>query len=301
MKIPYYPGCTLSTVASDFDRSARQSIRDLGVELEELPKWNCCGASFPLTPENVIGLAGPGNVLIQAMKAGWTVSTLCSFCYNTLRRTNNALKSDAGRRDVLASFLETDGLGDVKVLHLLEVLRDQVGFAGLKAKVARPLKGLKVAAYYGCMLLRPADAAIDHPESPKIFEDFLSALGATPVDWPNRGECCGSHLAMSETDLVRRLSGSILSSAQSCGADLLTTSCPLCWHNLVRSQEAILRDEGKETVLPVIYFTQILGLALGGDPETLGIANGVMGAEAVLKAKGLWPAAAAAANSGRSA
>ncbi len=291
--IPYYPGCTLNTVAKDFDTAARASMEQLGVRLEELSQWNCCGASFPLTPDNLIGLAGPMNVLIRSQEAGGTVSTLCSFCYNTLKRTNQALKKDATKLSVLNDFLKSNYAGEVKVLHLLEVLRDEVGFDKLKAAVTRPLAGLNVGAYYGCMLLRPASAGIDHPESPAIFEDFLRALGCTAVEFPDRGECCGAHLAMSEEEIVKRLSGNVLRSAAEWGAEVITTSCPLCFHNLERSQKALEREDGIRGGLPILYFTQILGLALGQDPAALGLKNNLTDPMPMLERKGFLAVPAA--------
>lgn len=273
LQIPYYPGCTLNTVASDFDQSARRSARLLGLELAELSKWNCCGASFPLTPDNVIGLTGPANVLINAEKEGDRVATLCSFCYNTLKRTNHAINHNTETKEVMNDFLETDYQGDVKVLHLLEVLRDIIGFDQVKEKVVRPLKDVNVAAYYGCMLLRPRkEVAIDADhESPQIFEAFLKAIGCKPIDYPHKGECCGSHLAMSEEEIVVRLSGQVVDSARQSGAEMMTTSCPLCFYNLERAQKARMKSDQQYEALPVIYFTQILGLALGEDVDSLGL------------------------------
>lgn len=276
IQIPYYPGCTLNTVASDFDQSARRSAKLLGFELTELSKWNCCGASFPLTPDNVMGLTGSANVLINAGKEGDQVATLCSFCYNTLKRTNYAINNNEETKEVLNDFLETDYQGDVKVLHFLEILRDIVGFDVVKEKATRPLKGLKVAAYYGCMLLRPQqEVAIDsNHESPQIFESFLTAIGCTPIDYPDKGECCGSHLAMSEEDIVVRLSGRVIDSAASAGAEMITTTCPLCFYNLERAQEARTKVDPSYAGLPIIYFTQILALALGDEVASLALDRG---------------------------
>lgn len=285
--IPYYPGCTLNTVAKPFDLSARRSLKLLGLELAELAQWNCCGASFPLTPNNVIGLTGPTNVLIQSKKVGGTVSTLCSFCYNTLRRTNQVIKEDAGRKAVINDFLGSAYNGDVEVVHLLEVLRDRVGFAEIKKRITRNLNKLKVGAYYGCTLLRPKAVAIDGGETTRIFEEFLQAIGCEAVEFPNRGECCGSHLAMSGEEVVVRLSGAVLASAQAFGAELVTTTCPLCFYNLERSQQSLREADGEAAMLPVLYFTQLLGLALGLPEEELGISENLIDPRPVLQAKGV--------------
>lgn len=289
--IPYYPGCTLNTVAKGFDQSARQSLQLLGLELAELAQWNCCGACYPLTPNNVIGLTGPTNVLIQSQKAGGTVSTLCSFCYSTLKRTNLVMKEDVNRRAVVNDFLGTTYEGEAEVLHLLEVIRDRVGFAEVKKRVKRDLKKLRVAAYYGCTLLRPKAVAIDGSESPRIFEDFLETIGCGAVEFPNRGECCGAHLAMSNEEVVVRLSGAVMASAQAFGAELIATTCPLCFFNLERSQkhQGTVPDGDcppSGPTLPVLYFTQLLGLALGVAEEELSLDGNLVDPRPALRAKG---------------
>lgn len=291
-RIPYYPGCTLNTVAKGFDQSARQSLQLLGLELAELAQWNCCGACYPLTPNNVIGLTGPTNVLIQSQKAGGTVSTLCSFCYNTLKRTNLVMREDVSRRTVVNDFLGSAYEGEAEVLHLLEVIRDRIGFAEVKKRVKRDLKKLRVAAYYGCTLLRPKAVAIDGSESPRIFEDFLETIGCGAVEFPNRGECCGAHLAMSNEEVVVRLSGAVMASAQAFGAELIATTCPLCFFNLERSQKhqgAVPDGDCPPSgpTLPVLYFTQLLGLALGVAEEELSLDGNLVDPRPALEAKGI--------------
>src|SRR3972149_6963929 len=267
MKIPYYPGCTLNTVAKGFDTSARPSAVLLGFELMELDQWNCCGATFPLTPDNVMGLTAPTKVLVNARKEGDSVTTLCSVCYNVLKRTNKVVRDDKDKRSVVNSFIEEEYDGSLNVIHFLEVLRDKIGFEKIKTAVKRPLKGIRAGAYYGCMLLRPfEDMGIDNAEAPTIFENLLSALGCEPAPFPNKIECCGAHLAMGNEDIVTKLSGNVLTSAVGNGAELIITSCPLCQYYLEKSQGAL----SKQNAVPVIYFTQAIGLALGQDIETLG-------------------------------
>ncbi|MCK4738763.1 MAG: CoB--CoM heterodisulfide reductase iron-sulfur subunit B family protein [Deltaproteobacteria bacterium] len=264
MKIPYYPGCTLNTVAKPFDESAKASAITLGFELEELSEWNCCGAGFPLTNDNIMGLAAPTKVLANARAAGETVTTLCSVCYNVLKRTNKALNDDKERKATINEFMELEYDGSLNIVHYLEILRDTVGFDKVKEAVKRPLTGIKVGAYYGCMLLRPGgEVGIDNAEAPTIIEDLLSALGCEPVDFPDKIECCGAHLAMGKTDVVERLSGKIMTSAIESGAEVIVTSCPLCQYNLDKSQEKIKSSDAGFKTVPVVYFTQLLGLALG--------------------------------------
>src|SRR3989304_8299750 len=284
MKIPYYPGCTLSTVAKGFDASARESAKVLGFEMEELKQWNCCGAAFPLTTDNLAGLVAPAKVLSNARRMGDSVVTLCSVCYNVLKRTNKVLKDDKEKRLVVLGFIEEDYDGGLAVVHFLEVLRDRIGFENIKKIAKRPLKGIKAGAYYGCMLLRPfEDIGIDNAESPTIFEDLIKALGADAVEFPNKIECCGAHLAMNNEEVVTRLSGNVMTSAVGSGAELIITSCPLCQYNLEKSQPAL----SKQNAVPVIYFTQAIGLALGQDIETLGFEKNTTDVMPLLKKKGL--------------
>jgi heterodisulfide reductase subunit B len=273
LKIPYYPGCTLKTAAGDLDGPARLAAASIGFEMEELKEWNCCGASYPLTPDNIMGLAAPARVLLNAGRAGDTLMTLCSVCYNVLKRTNRALRLDNEKRGVVNGFMEADYDGGVEVLHYLEVLRDRVGFDRVRASVRRPLKGIKAGAYYGCMLLRPfEDAGVDDAERPTVMEDLLKALGAEPVEFPDRIECCGAHLAMSETGVADRLSGAVMRSAALSGAELMVTSCPLCRYNLEMSRARATGGASGHGAMPVVYFTQALGLALGHDAAVLGLA-----------------------------
>ncbi len=282
LKIPYYPGCTLSTVAKEFDTSAKDSAIKMGFEIEDLPQWNCCGATFPLTPDNIMGLTAPAKVLAGAEKAGDTLTTLCSVCYNVLKRTNRVLKDDKEKLSTVNEFMEEEYAGGVEVTHYLEVLRDQIGFTKVTEAVSRPLKGVKTAAYYGCMLLRPfEDMGIDRAEAPTIMEDLLKALGATPVFFPDRVECCGAHLAMDKPDIVSKLSGNVIDSAAREGAEIIVTSCPLCQYNLENTQA----ESG--SALPIVYFTQILGLALGQDEKTLGFEKNKFSPLALLRYKEL--------------
>ncbi len=288
MKIPYYPGCTLNTVAKGFDVSARESARALGFEMEELGQWNCCGASFPLSPDNLMGLTAPAKILASAARMGDAVTTLCSVCYNVLKRTNKALRDDGEKRSVVTGFIEEEYDGSTEVIHFLEVLRDRVGFDRVRESVKRPLGGIRAAAYYGCMLLRPAgEVGIDRHEGPTIMEDLLSVLGCEPVDFPNKIECCGAHLAMTRTDVVERLSGNVLESAVDCGAEVVVTSCPLCQYNLEKSQAKVAERRAGYRHVPVVYFTQLLGIALGQSDEMAGLGENRWDVRPLLEEKGV--------------
>lgn len=271
MEIPYFPGCTLSTKAQGLDRSARASLQALGITLHELADWNCCGAAFPLTNDD-LRLAAAVRNLVQAGKTGnGKLLALCSTCYNVTKRANRVMREDAARRERINFFIEADYEGQVEVVHLLDLLRDTLGFATLRERVARPLNGLKLAAYYGCFLLRPAaEIALDDPENPHLFEDFIGALGAEAVLYPHRGECCGSYLAVGAPDVALEASYRILDSARLAGAQAIVTSCPLCHYNLDHPQREMVARYPGFRPLPIFYITQILGIALGLDGSDFG-------------------------------
>ena len=271
LRIPYFPGCTLNTTAKGFDTSLRASAQALGVELVELPEWNCCGATFPLLADNILDLAGPASVLVAAREMGERLAVACTTCYNVLRRTNLAIQTDEDKRQKLNLFIEAEYEGDLQVLDFLQVLRDEVGFEKVARTVKRPLTGLKAAAYYGCMVLRPApEVAYDDPENPRALDDLLIALGAESVEYPHKGECCGSYLAVVSAEAAAEMTYTILSSAQKDGAQLIATNCPLCQFNLDRQQAEIGRRHTRHQAIPVLYFSQLLGIALGLDADEFG-------------------------------
>jgi len=264
----YFPGCTLRAKAKGFESSTLASCEVLGVCLEELEEWQCCGATFPLQIDNSFPLVSPSRTLASAKKAGRKLVTLCSGCLNVLKRTNHALREDPDKREKVCAFIEEDYSGEVEVLHLLEILRDEIGFEALSRKVVSPLSGLPVAAYYGCLLLRPPEeVGIDDPEAPRVLEDFLSALGCEPVDYPYKTECCGSYVVLQPGGATVSPSRLVVESAKSGGAKVIVTSCPLCQFNLDYAQSGSV--ERGEKAVPVIYFTQVLAVALGLGEEAL--------------------------------
>jgi len=302
MKIPYYPGCTLHERARDFDVSAKECAKALGVELEELPIWTCCGAVYPLVTDSVMDvLAGVRN-LSYASRLGDKVVTLCSFCYNVLKRSNNVMRGNKDKRDKANLFLRADTEareripsythedyeGQVEVLHYIEMLRDVVGYDRVAEAVTKKLEGLKVAPYYGCMLLRPAkEMKFDDPEQPTIFEEFLEALGCDVVDFPMKTECCGGFQVVKDEDLAASCSQNVVVSAVKRDADVIVTTCPLCRYNLDRHQDKMAEEVKGFRKLPVIYFTQLLGIALGVDKEHLDFSDNTVDPRPVLAEKSL--------------
>mgnify|MGYP001119101415 CR=1 FL=1 len=273
----YYPGCTLKTTGKAFEQSAFAIAKVLDIQMREIERWNCCGTVFSLTTDDTMHHIAIIRNMIRVEEMGESeVLVLCSMCYNTLKRANNYISTDPVKLAELNDFMYKEELkysGKVKVRHLLEILRDDVGWDALKAKVTNPLEGVKVASYYGCALVRPQGAGVDNLEDPSVMEDLVRALGAKPVNWPSRLECCGSYQTLANKDLVLERTEHIVSSARESGADLIILSCPLCEFNIgTRQAEVAERSYGFKG-LPVLYFTQLMGLAMGIDPDDLGITD----------------------------
>lgn len=270
MPVAYFPGCTLSTKASGYDRSGRAVAEVLGLAFEELSEWQCCGATFPLSIENAMALIAPVRLLTQAQQAGGHVTTLCAICFHVLRRTQNFMQRHPEILERINWFTEEPYTGTSRVSHFLELLRDELTWEGLESRVVHPLRGLRVAPYYGCLLLRPlAEIGLDDPEEPSILHDCLAALGCEVVDFPYQTECCGSYLAVSKPDLPEKLAREILASARRQGAQAIVTACPLCQFNLDYPQRSEVVGTGNG--LPVLYFTQLMAIALGVDQAAWGI------------------------------
>jgi len=270
MKVSYYPGCTLKTKAKNLEDAAVASMAALGVEFEELPRWNCCGAVHSLADDDLIHHVAPVRDLIRAMEQGSSkVVTLCSMCYNTLARANLLMRQDEVKRKTINDFMneEKDYSGEVDVVHFLTFLKDAVGWDRLREKVKVPLHDLKIAAYYGCTLLRPRNVSIEPPGAPRILKEFVEALGATVVDFPGENLCCGSYQILAHPEAALDIAGRILDGALKAGAEALVLSCPLCEFNLGMTQAELLQKSKISREIPTFYFTQLLAVALGLDPK----------------------------------
>ena len=247
------------------------SMAALGVDFEELPRWNCCGAVHSLADDDLIHQVAPVRDLIRAMDQGSAkVVTLCSMCYNTLARANLLMKEDEVKRNTINAFMteEKDYHGEVEVVHFLSFLRDSVGWEKLSKSVKVPLKDLKVATYYGCTLTRPRNVSIEPVGEQKIMKEFLESLGATALGFPGETLCCGSYQILANRDAALDASATILRGAAAAGAEALVLSCPLCEFNLGKNQEELLEKGKISKPLPVYYFTQLLAVALGLGEET---------------------------------
>lgn len=256
MKISYYPGCTLKTQGKQLDIYARLSAEALGVTMEEIENWTCCGGTYSTAKDGIATKLSAVRALDYAKRNGGKLLTLCSACHNVIKRVNDDMKNDDNVRLKANNYLKLDEAygGETQVIHYLEMLRDVVGFDEIRKKTVNPI-GKKVGAYYGCLLLRPGKVmAFDNPENPSIIEDFLSAIGATPVKYPMRNECCGAYVGFKDENLPKKRSNMVLESAKSHGAEVLVTACPLCLYNL---------NKHNETDIKVVYFTELLAEALG--------------------------------------
>ena len=261
MKVSYFPGCTLKNKAKDLDAYAYKAAEALGITLEEIEDWQCCGGVYPLGSDEIATKLSSVRALNDAKEKGQDLVTLCSACHHVIKRVNDDMKNVENVRTKANNYLELEEpyAGETQVLHFLEVLRDRVGFDKLKEKVVNPLKGKKIGAYYGCLLLRPGKIlGFDNPENPTIIEDFIRAIGATPVVYPYRNECCGGYISLKEKELAKSMCDKIVDSATGFEAEMLITACPLCLYNLNKSAEGRI---------PVYYFTELLAEALGVKEE----------------------------------
>ena len=257
MKFPYFPGCTLKTKGVRLDTCARKAALALGLTLEELPEWQCCGAVYPMARDEIATRLSSVRALVAARDAAEPLVTLCSACHHVIKRVNGDMKHDADIRAKVNNYLklETPYAGETEVLHYLEVLRDKIGWDAVKAAVKKPLTGMKIGAYYGCLLLRPSrEMCFDDPENPTILEDFIRAIGAEPVYYGLRNECCGGYTTIENRQYAQKQAQRIVNNAKTAGAECLITACPLCLYNLTQNT-----DGG----LPVRYFTELLAQALG--------------------------------------
>lgn len=293
MKASYYPGCTLKTNARNLDETVTESLKALGVDFKELPRWNCCGAVLSLADDDVLRLVAPVRDLIRVKEQGRDVMiTACPMCYNTIARANRIMRENEEKRKTLNLFLEDepDYEGDVEVMHFLNFVKENVGWANVRARIKVPLNGLKVAPYYGCTLMRPQEIAIDPREHALIFQEFLEAIGASAVEFSAAHECCGSYQIVSHREAALDRCERILESAGEWNADVIASTCPLCEFNLGDMQETLLSRKPGLKRVPTLYFTQLLAIALGLPAGVCHFELNMKGTKELLEEKRLLPA-----------
>lgn len=281
----YYPGCSLESLSTSYHQSAIETARELDVELKEIEDWNCCGATAYFHADELLAHTLIARNLAIAEKDGLDFVAPCSGCYKNAFFTNKYLLEDPELAEHINFALEADNLhigGKTNVLHLIEVYINDIGFEAIKSKVTRPLNGLRVAPYYGCQLVRPRK---DHEdvENPQFFEQLISAIEAEPVKYSSKTRCCGGSLIITNREAALDMVYKLLLDAQNNNTDVIATICPLCNVNLEVYQKHVNREYGTDFSIPVMYFTQILGVALGIAPGRLGIGKEMVSAAPVLK------------------
>ncbi len=280
----YYPGCSLESLSMGYNLSAVECARELGVELKEIEDWNCCGATAYFHADELLAHTLVARNLAKAEQMGLDFVAPCSGCYKNAFFTNRYLQEDPDLADHINFALEADDLhinGTGRVLHLMEVFVKDVGIEEIKQRVSRPLSGLRVAPYYGCQLLRPRK---DHEEieNPQFFEELLAALAAEPVEYATKTRCCGGSLIITHREAALDMVYVLLRDAAERDADVIATICPLCNVNLEVYQKQVNREYGTKFSIPVVYFTQLLGLALGVAPGRLGLGKELVSAAPLL-------------------
>jgi len=283
-KYAYFPGCSLEKMALSYHKSALETTRVLGVELEELEDWNCCGATTYFHLDEILANTLVARNLAMAEKQGLDLVAPCSACYKNAYFTNAYIQEDADLAEHINFALEADDLqlsGNLKVHHLIEIFVDEIGVEEVKNKTTRSIDGLKVAPYYGCQIVRPRKNG-ENVEDPQFFEELLAAIGADVIDFANKTRCCGGSLLITNRraalDMIRHL----LKNAEDSGADVIATACPLCQVNLECYQTQVNDEFGTDFSIPVMYFTQLLGLAFGIDPKKLHIGSELVSTMPVL-------------------
>lgn len=276
----YFPGCSLEKIALSYNQSTKEAAKKLGVELKELEDWNCCGATAYFHVDEILAYTLCARNLAMAEKENLDLVAPCSACYKNTFFTNKYLKEDPDMVDHINVALQEDDLhfsGNISVRHLIEVFTEDVGMEEISERVSQPLQDLRVAPYYGCQIVRPRKDG-EEIEQPDFFEKLLSAVGAEPVDFALKTRCCGGSLLISSREAALGMIHKLLKNAEDSGAAVIATACPLCQINLECYQNQVNQEYGTNFSVPVVYFTQLLGLAFGIPNKRLGIGSELIAA-----------------------
>ena len=284
----YYPGCSVGATSMWYDRSLRAVAKALDVDLIELDDWNCCGATAYMSVRELKSFCISARNLALAEPLGRDIITPCSACFTVLHKTNRYWHEDEGLRGKIGQALGAAGLqykGGVKVRHALDPFVNDVGLDVITERVKKPLSGLKVAAYYGCQIVRP-DTGLDSADYPVILDQLLASLGAEPVTWAMKARCCSASLILGRLDIALDLMADILKCAADAGAEAIATVCPMCHINLETQMARVNKEYGFDLNLPVLFFTQLMGVALGVDEAQLGLDKGFIDPRPLLNRAG---------------
>ena len=289
MKIAYYPGCSLHSTGIEYDISLRKVCNAIGIELVEIKDWICCGASPAHQCDELMSVALPAKNLALAAETDdlKELCAPCASCYSRLKFTQEHLK-DTNLKKNVEQVIAAEYPEDIKVLHMLDVIVEKAGADTIKKKVVRDLGGIKVACYYGCLMTRPPKiTGKEQFENPTDMEAVMEALGAEPLDWNMKTFCCGGSLALTQTDVVLELTKKILADAESVGADVISVGCPLCHANLDGRQQQINEKFNTNFRIPILYFTELMGLAFGIKAKELGLFKHLTEVDDFLKERAL--------------
>jgi heterodisulfide reductase subunit B len=276
----YFPGCSLEKIAQSYNDSSVETAKKMGVELKELEDWNCCGATAYFHVDELLAHTLCARNLAMAEQQGLDLVAPCSACYKNTYFTNRYLKEDPDLADHINVALKEDDLhfsGDIEVKHLIEVFVEDIGFDEVRAGVTKPLEGLRVAPYYGCQILRPKKDG-EEIEQPVFFEELMDSIGADPVDYALKMRCCGGSLLISSREAALSMIRNLLQNAVDSQAQVIATACPLCQINLECYQPQVNQEYGTNFSIPVVYFTQLIGLAFGIPNKKIGIGTELVAA-----------------------
>lgn len=269
MKYAYYPGCASESTAQDLHSSSLAVAQELDIDLVEIDAWSCCGATPAHQTDRILGVSLSAVNLLKARKMGLDVVVNCAACFSRLKKANHEISNFQKIRRKVGNAIGHDYDGSVRVRHFLEVLLEDVGLEKIHNSLSRSLSGVKVACYYGCLLVRPHEiTGFDDPENPIYMDQLVTSMGGESLEWPHKVECCGGGLSLTRTDVVVSLSESIVGMAQASGADCIAVACPMCQINLDIRQSDM---KEKKYNMPIIYITQLLGLCLGISQTELGM------------------------------
>lgn len=284
MKYTYFPGCSSDSTSRDLHASTMAVCKGLGIELVEPEGWTCCGATAGHQTDRVLAASLSAANLVKIQDMGTDVVANCAACFNRLKSANHEVSHNTDIRAKVADAIGRDYDGTVNVRHFIDILMQDVGLETIKETLNHSLNGMKIACYYGCLLVRPHEVTqFDDPENPTCLERLVETMGGEGIEWPDKLECCGGALSLTRTEVVVKLSDKILDMAKAAGADCIATSCPMCQVNLDLRQQDIEKTLGKRHNMPVIYITQLLGLCLGFSAEELGMGKLMVPANDIIK------------------
>ncbi|HUV44437.1 MAG TPA: CoB--CoM heterodisulfide reductase iron-sulfur subunit B family protein [Dehalococcoidales bacterium] len=283
VEVSYYPGCSLHGIAREYNESTEAVSEKLGVNLAELEDWNCCGASSAHATSNELALALPERNLRLAGQVGMDLVVPCAACYSRLRAAEKELLADTTTEGAADKYQ-----GGFQVKHLADFFWEDVGEDVILPEVTRPLAGLSVVCYYGCLITRPPRVTdVTDPDNPESMDNLMKTVGADVRDWSYKTDCCGAGHVLTLPRVAQQMIQKLLDMAQEAGADCIVSGCPMCQSNLDRAQEDISRETGKKYGVPILYFTELMGLAFGHPSAGKWFSRHIVDPRPLLKQKGL--------------